>query len=88
MHACSLDKHSPRECLGHVGIVEFGEAKWRLAQFAVLLVRVRKPLHETFLMHEFDTAVAFARIEQRFIRRPFTSTNATCLPSTFTAGLG
>ena len=61
----------------HVGIVELGEAEGRLAQFAVLLVRVREPFHETFLVDELDAAAAFARMEERFVGGAVGSTDAT-----------
>jgi hypothetical protein len=48
-----------------VRVVEFGEAKGRLAELAVLLVGVRKPLHQAVLVDELDAATALAGVEER-----------------------
>ena len=57
-------------------IVELGEAERRLAEFAVLLVRVTKPFYETLLVHELDAAGAFAGVEEGFGGAAFRATDA------------
>ena len=48
-------------------VVELGEAEGRLAQLAVLFLRMGQPLHQTVLVHIFDAATAFAGVEERFL---------------------
>lgn len=55
------------EDFGHLRIVQLRESERGLAQLAVLLLRMRQPLHQTFLMDELDATTAFARVEQRFL---------------------
>jgi hypothetical protein len=65
MDNCSTDEDSGRKTLRHVRIVELGKAKRRLAEFAVLFLRMGQPFHQAVLMDEFDAATAFAGIEER-----------------------
>lgn len=76
MPACPLHKHHPGQSLGHVGIVEFGEAEGRLAQLAVLFVGVTEPFHQAVLVHKLDAARAFAWVEERLIETTLAATNA------------
>lgn len=78
MYQRSFEKHIPRQLRRHVRIVKFREAEGRLAQLAVLLVRVRKPLHEAFLVDILDAATAFARVEERLFGAAFAAAYAAC----------
>lgn len=51
--------------LGHVRVIELGEAKGRLAELAVFLVGVGQPLGQTVLVDKTDASAAFARVEER-----------------------
>lgn len=53
--------------LGHVRMVQLGEAKGRLAELTVLLLGVGEPFHQAVLVDEFDTAATLARVEERFV---------------------
>lgn len=59
--------------------IQLRKSERRLAQLAMLLLRVGKPLHETVLMDIFDTPATFARIKQGFFLCPFASTYPTCI---------
>jgi hypothetical protein len=73
MQYSPADEDARRQSLGHVRRVELCEVEGRLAQLAVLLLRVRQPLHQAVLVHELDAAAALARIEERLVSRPFAS---------------
>ena len=88
MHTRPLHEHGPRQRLRHIGIVELGEAEGRLAQLAVLLVRVREPFHQAFLVDEFDAAAAFAGVEERFGGRAFAAADAAVVRGGLGAGEG
>jgi hypothetical protein len=60
-----------------VRLIEFGEAKGGLAELTVLLLRMRQPFHQTFLMDVFDATTAFAGIKQGLSIRGLTSTDST-----------
>lgn len=63
MYERSLYKDVPGQLRGHVGIVELCEAEGRFAKLAVLLLRVRQPFHQTFLVDILNAAAAFAWVE-------------------------
>lgn len=63
--------------LGHVGSVEFGEAKGCLAQLAVFLLGMGQPFHQAVLMDIFDASAAFARIEEGFVCGAISPTYST-----------
>lgn len=65
--------------LGHVGRVELGESKRRLAQFAVFLLRMRQPLHQAVLVDIFDTATAFTGEEERLGAGGFASADSASI---------
>jgi len=77
--ACSLYEYVERQSVRHLRVVKLRKPKWCLAEFAVLLVGMGKPFHETVLVNELDTPATFARIEQGFIFRAFASTYAACV---------
>jgi hypothetical protein len=64
----------------HIGVVELGETKRRLAELAVLLLGVREPLHQAVLVDVLDAAAAFARIEEGIV--------GSGLASAYAAGVG
>jgi len=55
--------------LWHGAIVEFGESEGSFAEFAVLLLGVREPFLQTFLVNKLDAAAAFARVVEGLGRR-------------------
>jgi hypothetical protein len=67
VHGGAADKDGGGDAARHGGVVELGEAEGRLAELAVLLLRVREPLHEALLVDVFDAAAALAREEQRLL---------------------
>lgn len=71
------DEYVYGQRLGHVGGVELGEAERRLAELAVLLLRVRQPLHQTVLVDKFDATAALAWIEQRLFWCTLATTYST-----------
>ena len=75
----AAEKDGGWDGVGHGGMVQLGEAERRLAQLAVLLLRVGQPLHEAFLVDVFDAAAALAGIEERFLGGALTPTDTTCI---------
>lgn len=53
--------------LGHIRIVELGEAEGCLAELTVLFLRVSQPFHQADLVNELDAATTFARVKERVI---------------------
>lgn len=74
MYDCSAQKYARRELGGHLRVVELCKPKGRLAQLAMFLLRVRQPLHQAVLVDKLDATAAFARVEQGFFSRSFSST--------------
>jgi hypothetical protein len=72
----SFDEDVPWQLGWHIGIVEFGKAERRLTQLAVLLVRVREPFHQAFLVNILNAAAAFAWVEERLLWCAFTAAYA------------
>jgi hypothetical protein len=81
------EEEGKRQYRRHCFIVEFGEAKWCLAQLAVLLLGVYEPFHEAFLMDKSNASTAFARVEQRLLLGRFSATYSTVVSSIFTASV-
>jgi hypothetical protein len=77
VHGSAAYEDGGRNPDGHAGVVELGEAERGLAKLAVLLLRVRQPLHEAFLVDVFDAAAALARVEERLVCGAFPPTYAT-----------
>ncbi len=76
-----------RQDCWHRLVVELGEAIWSLAQLAVFLFGMGKPLHQAVLMDESDASTAFARVEQGLFERCFPTTDSTVVTSIFTDGV-
>lgn len=74
-----MGEYMERELLRHMGRIEFRKSEGCLAEFAVLLLRMRQPLHETVLVDKLDTAIAFARVEQRFLVGSLAPTYPACV---------
>lgn len=55
-------------------MVEFGKAEGSFAELTMLLLRVRKPFHQTFLVNIHDAATAFAWVIERLLFRRFATT--------------
>ena len=65
--------------IGHARVIQLREPKGRLAQFTVLLLGVRQPLHQALLMDVLDTTTALAREEQRLIGRTLPAAYTACV---------
>jgi len=64
MQGSLLCEDAHRQGIGHMRVIELGEAKGCLAEFAVFLVGMREPFHQAVLVHKLDASTALARIEQ------------------------
>ena len=80
MQDSAADKDDGRYPVWHSWMVEFGEAEGCFAEFAVLFLGMRQPLHQAVLVDVFDAAAAFARVEQRLL--------SGALATTYSAGVG
>lgn len=78
--ACSLYEYVERQSVRHLRVVKLRKPKWCLAEFAVLLVGMGKPFHETVLVNELDASVAFTRVEKRLFCSTFATADSTCIP--------
>ena len=79
MQSSAAQKDGRGYAAGHAGMVQLREAKGRLAQLAVFLLRVGQPLHQTFLVDVFDAAAALAGVEERFLGGALSPTDSTCI---------
>lgn len=72
-----MDEYVERQMLGHVRRVELCEPERSLAKLAVLLLRMRQPLHQAVLVDIFYTTTTLARKEERLVVGGFASAYST-----------
>lgn len=78
-----LEKDGQWQIGRHRVIIELCEGERCFAEFAVLLLRVSQPFHQTLLVYETYASAAFAWIEQRLVSCPFAATDSTVISFIF-----